>query len=79
MGLGKKLTEAILAKGKERGIHMVLARIADGNAASIHLCEQFGFRYIGNMREAGRKFDRMIDVHLYQLLLGSERWSSHES
>lgn len=71
-GIGTILTEQILKAGRKAGLHTVMARIADGNQVSRKLCESFGFRYMGVMKEAGWKFDRWIDVHFYQLILEEE-------
>ena len=71
-GIGTALTQAILDAGRSAGFHTVMARIADGNDGSRKLCHHFGFTYMGVMQQAGRKFDRWIDVHYYQLLLEGE-------
>lgn len=65
-GIGKRLAKAILEKGKDAGLHTVFARIAEGNSASIHIFETFGFNHIGIMKEVGRKFGKLIDVYLMQ-------------
>ncbi|MDD5313217.1 MAG: GNAT family N-acetyltransferase [Dehalococcoidia bacterium] len=65
-GIGRKLFEAILLEGQKAGLHTVIARIVEGNAASIHLYERAGFIPIGTMREVGRKFDKLLDVLLLQ-------------
>ncbi|MBM4446729.1 MAG: N-acetyltransferase family protein [Chloroflexi bacterium] len=67
-GIGKELMKAIIQKGKTAGLHTVIARIADGNDVSIELCESFGFQHIGTMREVGKKFGNLLDVHLMQLI-----------
>ena len=54
--------------GGEGGLHSVLARIAEGNEASVRLHESAGFENVGIMREVGRKFGRLLDVHLMQLI-----------
>jgi len=59
----------ILDEGKKAGIHTVLARIAEGSDASIKLHQRAGFEYVGVMREVGRKFGKLLDVHLLQLIL----------
>jgi L-amino acid N-acyltransferase YncA len=68
-GIGRELTKAILQAGKEAGLHTIIARITEGNAASLRLGEEFGFRRIGVMREAGRKFGKLLDVYLNQIIL----------
>nr|MDO8082580.1 N-acetyltransferase family protein [Candidatus Freyarchaeota archaeon] len=70
-GTGKKLTEAILSKGENAGIHTIIARIEETNKASIHLFETLGFSHIGTMREVGRKFGKLLDVHLMQKIFNS--------
>ena len=65
-GIGRKLLGAILKKGKNVGLHTVIARIVGNNQASIHLCDVFGFVHIGTMREVGRKFGKLLDVDLMQ-------------
>ena len=65
-GIGKKLAEAILGKGRDAGLHTVIARISEGNDVSIHIFETCGFNHIGIMKEVGKKFGRLIDVHLMQ-------------
>lgn len=65
-GIGRTLLEATLKKGKDEGLHTVIARIVGNNQASIHLCDVFGFVHIGTMREVGRKFGKLLDVDLMQ-------------
>jgi L-amino acid N-acyltransferase len=67
-GVGRKLSVAILKAGREAGLHTVIARISEGNDASIHLAEAMGFKHIGVMREVGRKFDKLLDVYLMQII-----------
>jgi len=67
-GVGRKLSVAILQAGREGGLHTAIARIAEGNDISIRLAESLGFKHIGVMREVGRKFDRLLDVYLMQII-----------
>ncbi len=69
-GIGRKLLEAILKKGKNAGFHTVVGRIAGTNQVSVHLLETSGFVHIGTMREAGRKFGKLLDVNLIQKVFG---------
>jgi len=62
----KKIMEHIIKKGESVGLHVLIARITEGNKNSIHLHESFGFEHIGIMREVGRKFGRLLDVYLMQ-------------
>jgi len=70
-GIGRRLLEEIIQKGRKAGIHTVIARVSEGNEASIHLLESLGFEHIGVMREVGRKFGRLLDVHLMQKIYGT--------
>jgi phosphinothricin acetyltransferase len=67
-GIGKQLMRAIIQEGKTAGLHTVIARIAGSNKISVDLCKSFGFQYIGTMREVGKKFGQLLDVHLMQLI-----------
>ena len=68
-GIGKRLLEEIIQEGQKAGFHTVVARIAEGSEASIHLCESVGFEHVGVMKEAGRKFGKLLDVYLMQKML----------
>jgi len=71
-GIGKKLLATIVRKGKEAGLHTVIARISTDNRVSIHLHELVGFQSIGVMKEVGRKFGRLLDVCVMQLIYSSD-------
>jgi L-amino acid N-acyltransferase YncA len=65
-GIGRTLIETVVREGQKAGLHTLIARIADSNEVSIHLAESVGFKHIGIMKEVGRKFGRLLDVHLMQ-------------
>jgi len=65
-GIGKKLIDYIIKKGKLVGLHVLIARITEGNENSVHLHETCGFKHIGIMREVGKKFGKILDVYLMQ-------------
>ncbi|MCJ7516022.1 MAG: N-acetyltransferase family protein [Dehalococcoidia bacterium] len=67
-GVGKQLMAAVIQQGKTAGLHTLIARIAGNNKISVDLCKSFGFQYIGTMREVGKKFGQLLDVHLMQLI-----------
>ncbi|MFN7958166.1 MAG: arsinothricin resistance N-acetyltransferase ArsN1 family B [Holophagaceae bacterium] len=71
-GLGTTLYRALLDELRARGFHLVLGGLALPNEASVRLHEKLGFRKAGQMREAGRKFGRWIDVGFWELLLEGE-------
>jgi phosphinothricin acetyltransferase len=67
-GIGRKLFEAIMIRGKEAGLHTIISRITSGNEVSIHLHEELGFEHIGVMKEVGVKHGLLLDVCLMQLI-----------
>jgi len=71
-GTGRALAEAIIKAGRQAGLHTLLSRIAEGNAASLRLTESLGFKQVGIMHEVGFKFGRRLDVCLLELVLESE-------
>jgi len=68
-GIGRQLKLAIIGEARRLGFHTLIARVAEGNDASLHLNESCGFVHIGTMREVGRKFGRFLDVHILQKIL----------
>jgi len=59
----------LLHHAKAKGFHTVIGRISDGNPASNRLHESVGFKYVGLLKQVGFKFDRFIDVHIYQIMM----------
>jgi phosphinothricin acetyltransferase len=43
--------------------------VAGESGASYHLNESLGFKYVGTLKEVGFKFGRLLDVHIFQLML----------
>ena len=68
-GVGRRLKKELILSARQAGLHTILARVAEGSDASLHLNREFGFRQVGVIREVGFKFGRRLDVHLLQLLL----------
>lgn len=68
-GIGRQLKQAIIDEGRRLKFHTLIARVVEGNAESKHLNEATGFVRVGTMREVGRKFGRLLDVHIYQKML----------
>ena len=61
-GIGKLLMRALIARAGENGIHVMIAGIEAGNAASIALHEKLGFRNGGTFFEVGQNFGRWLDL-----------------
>ena len=68
-GIGSALATALLAAAPALGLHVVLSRICTENAARMAMSERLGFTFIGTMHDVGRKFDRWLDVALFELVL----------
>lgn len=68
-GVGKKLLNAILQKGKESEYHVVVAYIDSENEISIRLHEKEGFVRCGTIKEAGYKFGKYRDLLIMEKFL----------
>ena len=68
-GHGRRLYERLLAELRTRGLHTVIAGIAQPNERSVALHERLGFRKVAHFAEVGLKFGRRLDVGYWQLLL----------
>ena len=68
-GVGRALLAALLERARGAGIAVILARVVEGNPASLRLHQAAGFRPVGTMRRVGEKFGRILDVALLDLHL----------
>ena len=68
-GIGRKLKEGILDEARRLGYHALIARITAGSIESLHLNESTGYVHVGTLKEVGRKFGRLLDVHILQKIL----------
>jgi len=68
-GVGLPLYTALLDALRQQAVHTVIGGIALPNPGSVALHEKCGFRKVAHFAEAGRKFDRWIDVGFWQILL----------
>jgi phosphinothricin acetyltransferase len=69
LGIGRRLKDAIIDEARRQGFHSLIARVAEGSLESIHLNESSGFVHVGTLKEVGRKFGRLLDVHIMQKML----------
>lgn len=69
LGIGKVLYAALFEALAAEDVHSAVARVTLPNRGSCDIHERFGFREMGVMREAGRKFDQYWDVAFYQKML----------
>lgn len=69
-GLATALMKAVIDPARDsEDIHNVVSVITEENGPSLALHEKFGFRRVGEIREAGWKQGRYIGVVLYELLV----------
>jgi phosphinothricin acetyltransferase len=68
-GLGSILYAELIRRAKKIGIHSLIGVLSLPNDASQKLHAKMGFQLAGVFRKTGRKFNRLIDVEFWQLLL----------
>lgn len=68
-GLGRLLLEAIIARARENGAHVMVGGIAADNEGSIQLHLKLGFVQTGLMPQVGQKFGKWLDLALLQRVL----------
>lgn len=69
-GVGSILYKELINRLTKLNFHAVLGGIALPNESSIRLHEKFGFKKVAQLKEAGYKFEKWIDVGYWELLLG---------
>lgn len=65
-GIGETLLRELVALGGRDGLHTLLGRITEENEPSLRLAEKTGFVRVGLLEEVGFKFDRWLNVAIYQ-------------
>jgi len=68
-GLGEALLRAVVERARQQEYHVVVGAIDSTNAVSCALHEKLGFTRAGEIRQAGFKFGRWLDLLFYQLQL----------
>ena len=63
-GVSRALMNELMRQAPARGVQVLIARIVEGNPASLGLHQALGFETIGVMRRVGEKFGRLLDVRL---------------
>jgi phosphinothricin acetyltransferase len=68
-GIGRALLDGLVSAARQHRHRSIIAQIADHQAPSESLHQRFGFRRVGCLECVGHKFDRWIDVVIWQLRL----------
>ena len=68
-GLGSIMYEELITRARKMDIHSLIGSISLPNDASRKLHKKFNFELIGNFKESGVKFNKLIDVEFWQLIL----------
>lgn len=78
-GLGRQLVNELLARARRAGHHVVIAQVSADQSASLDLHRELGFREAGILRQVGFKFERWLDVVLFDFVLGGGGAQPHAS
>ncbi|GHV18690.1 hypothetical protein FACS1894169_15520 [Bacteroidia bacterium] len=68
-GVGSILYQELIDRARKINIHSLIGVISLPNEQSQKLHRRFNFELIGNFRESGVKFGKLIDVEFWQLIL----------
>jgi phosphinothricin acetyltransferase len=68
-GIGKLLMQALIPLAVEGGYHRMIGVVDASNEGSCAFHHKLGFQEAGKMTEVGYKFDKWLDVVLFQLNL----------
>jgi phosphinothricin acetyltransferase len=68
-GIGRQLLEALIPIARTLGKHVMVGGVDATNSVSIRLHQSLGFRQAAHFKEVGYKFNRWLDLLLFQLIL----------
>lgn len=65
-GIGAALLDELETRCREQGVEVVLALITASNVASCRFHERAGYEKVGHLYGVGHKFNRTLDVAIYE-------------
>ena len=68
-GIGVRLLDALVARARTQGLHVMIGGLEAGNAASLALHARAGFVETARMPEVGAKFGRWLTLVFVQKVL----------
>ncbi len=68
-GAGGELMGALEDHARDAGVHSMIAAISSENPGAIAFHQSIGYREVAIVPDAGRKFDRWLDLHVLQKIL----------
>ncbi len=68
-GIGTALMQQLIDDCRNRGVHVLIACITEGNEASFSFHRKLGFTPVSRFKEVGRKFNKWLDVIDYERIL----------
>lgn len=68
-GIGKQALTFIEGFAKDNAFRALLAVVCAENEESIRLFKKFDYFQCGHFREVGKKFNRILDIYVYEKLI----------
>jgi hypothetical protein len=77
--ISRKLTDAVIEEARTHKFQLLSTRIAGERAVRLLLRRNVGVSGVGVMKEVGRKFGRLNDIHILQKMLDRTPQTSYSS
>lgn len=71
-GIAYKLVQELIKIAKEQGIHAIIGGLDAGNKPSYDFQKRLGFTEVAHIKSVARKFDKWLDLILFQRILKDE-------
>lgn len=71
-GIAFKLVKELIKIAKNKGCHTMIGGLDAGNKPSYDFHRRLGFTEVAHIKSVARKFDKWLDLILFQLILSDE-------